>query len=244
MFDALKRILGVNPLRPNWRAIAAWAREEGHQVKRVREGDGVVVEGRFEDDVPWRLEWGASQREYIAPRELRLRIEAGLAPDLQMLVLTRSLGEKLERETFEQFTHTTQTYVDTAAPEEMRWLATFSRARLAGAKSLRNRYFAVAMEPAAVAAWVDRDLAACLDDVATTLLAGDPPFVLMTLRGRIYLRVQAPRAEPPLFSQALALGRAAVGEARRISRFRLDTGDWPASATTASQLSSIGSTHQ
>ena len=235
IFDAIRRMLRGDPFRTDWRTVAAWARDEGHDLKRVREGDGFVVEGRFAGEVPWRLEWGPSQRAYIASRELRLRIEGALAPDLQMLVLARGLAEKLERETFEQFTQTTQTYVDTSAPEEMRWLATFPRAALKGPKSLRSRFSAVAMEPAAASSWVDKELAALLGDVSMALLAGDPPLVLMTLRGRIYLRVEMPQAQPALLGDALALGAAALDQARRIARFRVDTGDWPSTTSAASQ---------
>lgn len=238
LFDAIRRKFRGDPLRTDWRGITAWARSEGNQLKRVRDGDGFVVEGHFEGEAPWRLEWGPSQRAYIASRELRLRVEGALPPDLQMLVLAKSLAEKLERETFEQFTQTTQTYVDTSAPEEMRWLTMFPRAALAGPKSLRSRFSAVAMEPAAASSWVDKELAGLLADASMALLAGDPPLVLMTLRGRVYLRVEMPQAEPARLADALAIGAAALDQARRIARFRVDTGEWQATTSTASQSAS------
>ncbi len=233
MLDVFKAILGAGKRSGDRRAVVGWARKEGYLLRTVREGSGFVVEGDFDGNAPWRLEWGPPQRAYIAGRELRLRIEAGLATDLQMLVMNRSLAEKLERETFEQFTQSTQTYVDAAAPEEMRWLAMFSRGVLAGPKPLRRRYAALAMEPAAATAWLDASLAARLGDTASPLLGGDPSMVLMTLRGRIYLRVELLRARPAALAEALAIGSAAVVEARRISSFRLDSGDWPVSSLLA-----------
>ena len=233
MLGAFKRILSANPLNSDQRAVMAWAHGEGHQLRTVREGNGLVVDGQFAGNIPWRMEWGPPQRTYISGRELRLRIEPGLAPDLQMLVMNRSLAEKLERETFEQFTQATQTYVDADAPEEMRWLAMFSRGVLAGPKPLRSRFAALAMEPAAAVAWVDGSLADRLGDANSALLAGDAPMVLMTLRGRIYLRVELPRARPAHLVEALAIGAAAVVESQRIASFRRESGEWPPSSLLA-----------
>lgn len=233
MLEALKRLLNAGPLHADRRAVAAWARREGHRLRPVRQGSGFVVEGRFQNEVPWRLEWGPPLRGYIDGRELRLRIEPQLAPELQMLVLNKRLAEALERETFEQFTQSTRTYVGSDAPEEMRWLAMFSRATLTGPKSLRGRFVALAMDPGAATAWVDHLLAARLGDASSPLLEGDPPLVLMTLRGRIYLRVRLPRARPALVAEALAIGAAAVIEARRIASFRHECGEWPASSLAA-----------
>ena len=229
MLDALKRIFDAGARGPDWRALAAWARDGGHAIKRVAEGDGFVVEGRYAE-TPWRLEWGPSQRAYIETRELRLRVEADLPADLQMLLLSRSLAERLERETFEQFTQTTRTYVDTSAPEEMRWLAMFSRAHL-HSKSVRSRFAAVAMEPPAATAWVEPEFATRLE--SALLLEGDPPFTVMTQRGRLYLRVGAARVTPSALDDALAVGEVAVRHARRVVDIRLASGAWPSTQSSA-----------
>ena len=52
---------------------------------RRRDDDGFVIDGQL-DGTPWRIEWGPPQRTYIDGHELRLRMELGLPPDLQMLV--------------------------------------------------------------------------------------------------------------------------------------------------------------
>src|SRR5690349_976877 len=90
-------------LGPDFSEVSAWAKKKGYQFKRERDGHGFIVDGKF-GELPWRLEWGPPQRDYIKGKELRLRMELGLPPDLQMLVVSRSLMEALEKQAFEQFT--------------------------------------------------------------------------------------------------------------------------------------------
>ena len=230
MFDALKRYLDARRRRPNWRGLSAWARTAGHTLKRVREGDGLAIEGQT-DGTPWRLEWGPSQRAYIEGAELRLRVEAGLPGDLQLLVLTRELAERLERETFEQFTQTTRTYDDSSAPEEVRWLAMYTRVRLP--KMLRGVYAAVGMEEEAALAWLDPTLSAQLLGQTGALRAGARPLALIALRGRIYVRVGTARVTPAMLDEVCALADVAVRQARALVRVRIETGAWASVAPSA-----------
>lgn len=237
MLGSLRRLF-VRSRGPHWRTLAAWARDSGHTLARVRQGEGLLVEGRFGSS-PWRLEWGPSQRSYIEGRELRLRIDAGLPADLQMLLLDRALAERLERATFEQYTQTTRTYVDTATPEEMRWLAMFERASLRGPKPLRSRFVAVAMEPPAATAWLEPELAERLLEASALFDAG-PPFALMTQRGRLYLRAGVPHPDRRVLEESLAIGEAALQQARRVVDIRLSSGEWPSAQTSAWQSLSGG----
>ena len=70
--------------------VAAWAQARGHQFKRVRDGDGFV--DRRPASTARR--GGSSGARRSAPtsqgHELRLRMELGLPPDLQMLLIDRS----------------------------------------------------------------------------------------------------------------------------------------------------------
>lgn len=235
MFDALKRWIAGDAESADWRPMTAWAVQRGAQFKRSRDGAGFVVEGRF-DARPWRLEWGPPQRSYITGHELRLRMELGLPQDLNMLVLSRPLMEALERSAFEQYTAQMQTRIDDTTPEEMRWLAMFPKLSLAFDKGLRQHFGAVALSAKAAEVWLRGPLAGQLTAAARGMLASDPPFVLMTLRGRLYLRLQlgAPDAQSmdamvALFETAAAQAVLAAGGPGE----RLETG--PSTATTAWQ---------
>jgi hypothetical protein len=119
----------------------------GHVYKREKDGDGFAIDGRF-DGTPWRLEWGRPQRRYIEGHELRLRMVLGLPPDLQMLLMTKPLRERLANDAFEQATQSNQTAVNDVAGEETRWLVVFPKISLAGSQILRN-CFAGVVQPAA-----------------------------------------------------------------------------------------------
>ncbi|MEO5698053.1 MAG: hypothetical protein ABIQ60_13080 [Burkholderiaceae bacterium] len=192
--------------------ISAWAQQCGYSLKRARGDDGFVVDGALAGK-PWRIEWGPPHRHYIEGHELRLRMELGLPSDMQMLVLSRSLMEALERETFEEFTDNVQTQIGTKTPEEMRWLVMFPKVDLSGLKALRARYGAVASVPPAGLTWLVGPLATTLEQAVNGFLGDDPPFVLMTLRGRAYLRMQLADPEPAAVAAALAVFETAVARA-------------------------------
>lgn len=241
MLDKFKRWLGAESSF-DIHAVSQWSRQQGWDFKRVREGDGFALDGVWSQH-PWRLEWGPSQRSYIEGRELRLRMELDLPPDLQMLVLNRALVELLESHAFDQYTQTTQTIIDSSAPEEMRWLAMFPKVNLATQKSLRNRFGAWSNLPTSALWWIEGALATSLEELAKDWLPEDIPFVLMTLRGRLYLRVQLPVASQALLSHLQGLFMTAAEQAVRVAalapgessqRMELDApstqpGEWPQS---------------
>ena len=206
-------------LGPVFTDIAAWAKRRGHGFKREREGNGFVIDGQLEG-TPWRLEWGPPQRPYIAGHELRIRMELGVPPDLQMLLVSKSLLEVLEKQAFEQFTESNQTEMGAATPEETRWLVMFPKIPINGSKTLRARYGGVASLPNEGAAWLDGPLAHALERAAGSLLRLEPPFVLMTLRGRIYLRMEMANADETDVAASLALFETAGTEAMRVGRAR------------------------
>jgi hypothetical protein len=134
MLDAVKRWLSPTPAAAaqagDRSSIATWAKGRSLQFRGVREGEGFVIDGQL-DATAWRLEWGPSQRPYVAGNELRLRADLGLANDVQVLLLDRPLQERLEKTVFEQYVEGVQTRIDTQTPPEMRWLVMFPK--LAGA---------------------------------------------------------------------------------------------------------------
>src|SRR5580765_1474075 len=216
MLDAFKRLFSRPPPARDLGLIEEWAKRRGHGFKRARGEDGFVIDGLLEGK-PWRIEWGPSQREYIAGHELRLRMELDLPSDAQMLVLSRPLMDALERKTFEEFTDNVQTQIGTKTPEEMRWLVMFPKVNLAHLKTLRNRFGAVSSAPDTGLSWINGPLANMLEQAANEWLHDGQPLVLMTLRGRAYLRTQLDAPDPTLLAAALALFETAVAQAVRAS---------------------------
>jgi len=215
MLESFKRLFAAKPDEPDYAEVGNWAQQRGYALKRVRGESGFVIDGAL-DDKPWRLEWGPPQRDYIAGRELRVRMELELPSDAQMLLLSRPLMNALERKTFEEFTDNVQTQVGTKTPEEMRWLVMFPKVNLSGFKTLRARFGAVASMAEAGLAWLSGPLGHALERASNDLLKNDPPFVLMTLRGRAYLRMQLATPDAQDIAAALAIYETAVKQALAI----------------------------
>jgi hypothetical protein len=156
----------------------------------------------------------------------------GLPPDLQMLLMTKSLRERLSKEAFDNATQTNQTSLDGAVGEETRWLVVFPKIPLIGSSILRTCFAGVSSLPHEGEAWVEGPLAHGLERAASTSLAAQPPFLLMTLRGRIYLRLQLESAEEEDVAAAVTLFGIAAAAARRVGRAR---GDEPVRWSTSTR---------
>ena len=216
-------------------AIAGWARRAGHVYKREKGGDGFAIDGHF-DATPWRLEWGRPQRPYIDGHELRLRMPLGLPPGLQLLLMTKPLRERLAADAFERATLTHQTHLDDSVPEETRWLVVFPKMTLAESPILRSCFAGVSSHAHEGRAWLEGPLTQGLERAATTWLAPQPPFLLMTLRGRIYLRLQLASVEEDDVAAVVALFGIAAAAASRVARARGEEPvSWSAASTTAWQ---------
>ena len=236
MLESIKRLLRGRTEDGDYAAVESWAKRRGFGFKRVRGEVGFVIDGVLEGR-PWRLEWGLSHRDYIAGHELRLRMELELSPDAQMLLLSRPLMDALERKTFEEFTDSVQTQIGTKTPEEMRWLVMFPKVNLTTLKNLRLRFGAVASSADVGLAWLAGPLSNALEDAANGFLAKEPPFMLMTLRGRAYLRMQLDVPNDADVAAALAVFETAVAQAMLVVGESLGKSrDWsPSSASTAWQ---------
>ena len=235
MLDAFKKLISRQPPGPDWREVSDWAKANKLGFKREHEGVGFVIDGGMESK-PWRLEWGPPQRLYIEGHELRLRMELGLSPNLQMLLLSQPLLETLERQTFERFTESTQTVIDGATPEEMRWLAMFPKVPYKASKDVRMRFGLVGNVPIEASHWVEGPLARQMDEAALGFLKNEPPFVLMLLRGRVYLRMQMPEPKVQLIAQAVSVFEVAVRQALRVAGVMAEgSADWQSTGSTAWQ---------
>ena len=219
------------------RGRRAWAkRQRPTSSSASATAHGFVVDGKF-GELPWRLEWGPSQRPYIQGQELRVRMELGLPPDLQMLIVSKSLMEALEKQAFEQFTESNQTADGRrhARGDALAGDVPEDRDRTAR-RLLRSSFAGVSSLPNEGPAWLDGPLAHALERAAGTCSRPAPPFVLMTLRGRSTCGWQLRSADETDVAAALALFETAASEALRVGRPRGDAPvTWPQTASTAWQ---------
>ncbi len=235
MLGGLKGFFANQGLGPDVGEIAAWAARRGDVFKRERDGHGFAVEGQLADRA-FRLEWGQSQRAYIRGHELRVRMPLDLPPDLQLLVVTRSLQDTLEKTAFDQFTHGNQTELGSATPEETRWLVMFPKIGFESSKLLLATFAGVSSVPAEGSAWIDGPLGRALERAAGTFLTARPPFVMMSLRGKLYLRLELGSAEENDIAAALALSETAAAAALRVFNLRSGAPEpWTTTLSTAWQ---------
>jgi hypothetical protein len=235
MLESFKSFFSNQGLGTDYAAVSSWAKQRGHAFKRTREPEGFAVDGRHEGRA-WRLEWGPGQRHYVEGNELRLRMELGLPTDLQLLLLSKPLHERLERETFEEFTKNNQTEMGDSTPEEIRWLVMFPKIEMRGMKTLRAHFGGVSSLPADGPAWLDGPLGQALLRSTRRLLLQEPPFVLMTLRGRSYLRLQLASPDIDDIADALELFHISGAAALHIAETRHEPRrDFAQSTTTAWQ---------
>lgn len=236
MLESFKRLFATPAAGPGpgWRDVQDWAREHGAVFKRAREDEGFVLDGAM-DGKPWRLEWGPPQRGYILGRELRIRMELKLPSEMQLLLLSRPLMEQLERQTYEQFTENMQTQIDTSTPEEMRWLVMYPKVDMAKFRVLRQHFGAVAWNAHTGLAWIEGPLGLHLERAMAGLLQGDPPFVLMTLRGRCYLRMQLVDPDATAVASAIDVFQTAVAQALKLASAAGEAHEWPTTGSTAWQ---------
>jgi hypothetical protein len=215
-----------------WRPIQDWAEARNASFTQTRDGLGFLIEAPKALPGPLRVEWGVSQRSYLPGTELRMRCEMGLHPDLQLMVLCRSLMENLERAVFEAYTDTLKTRADTDTPEEMRWLVMFPKFNNTS-QMVRQRYGVVGVTKDLTGAWMEGELSDALVQASQDLLPDGHPFVLMCMRGNIYLRTEM--AEPDIAKvQALVrLLECAAREALRVNGRLSDSGAWPTTTSIA-----------
>lgn len=244
MLDSFKRWMRGEPEGADARALSSWAKAHGHIFKTVRNERGGVVECR-DADRAWRLEWGDPQRRYIDGSELRLREEIGLSSDVQAMLISRSLATRLESDVFDRYTEAMQTQIDHNLPEEMRWLAMFPRVSFGEGKGLKARFQLQSPASGMAQAWLEGELSDALLRAAEGVLRADPAFVMLLLRGRLYLRMQALKVDTELleavndlFGVAARRVRVVAAAAGRASAAQVSPSEWPSTSATAWQSQS------
>ena len=231
MLEALRNWIagrGASAGDAQWSDVARWAESRKYEFRHVRQSPGFVIDGR-QGRTPWRLEWGPSQRGYVRGMELRLRADLGLAPDLQALILSRSLKESMEKDVFEQYVEAVQTRADTQTPPEMRWLVMYPPISGHDLGAMREHWAAVANLKPWLLGWLASPL-------GTELAARRPardPVVLMVSRGRVVLRTGLAVPDPAELDSWLHLFESAVREAQRVMN---DMTNDPSSPSTQPSL--------
>ncbi len=234
MLEGLKRLFNRSSRVPatDWDGVQPWAQAKGYSFRGVH-ADGFVVDGRL-GDTPWRLEWGPSQRVYVAGRELRIRSELGLGSDLHALVMNRTLQEQMESAVFSQYVEGVQTRIDDQTPPEMRWLVMFPKLNAAEMGELRERYVALSSKKSWLLRWLQGPLAHAL---VSHRVNAAVPLVLMLGRGRLMLRTEMPEPDVNEIERWLRLFEVAVREARRAAD---DSGDVPGTGVDAGRKPDTG----
>lgn len=239
MLRTVKRWMGLAPPPVDWGIVPSWSEGKGLSFRRERDDRGFVIEG-CTDGLDWRLEWGPPQRDYLIHPELRLRCELGGPDGLHLLVMTAPLADALERLAFERLTEATRTEADIAMAEEGRWVSMYPTADLTGWRALRSRVRACGSDPAALRDWLAAGLAEAVGRSLDRGPVRDPavfdPLVVMTLRGRLYLRTALARPDPGALDLYLSLAQEAIRATRdTFARHRsmhpdIDAGDPGATA--------------
>ncbi len=204
MFDRIRQAFAGTPSAPDSTAdqpmtsqqLARWAEQQNlstvpHTVEGHFDVGGEVM------GLPWRLECGASTRDYILGLELRGRADVDADPDAAVLVLNRPLREALERHAYSAITDSLQTSVDARLPEEMRWLSMFDEVSWPELPSSFRRHFVVVAERIEHAErWIHAHLVSELLNAVEGEqgdLRSESPMVLMLARGKVYLRAEHTR---------------------------------------------------
>jgi hypothetical protein len=220
-----------------WRPILEWAESRNAQFRLTRDGQGFLIEQPKAFPGPLRIEWGTSQRSYLPGHELRMRCELHLHSDMQMMVLCRQLMETLEKAVFEAYTDTLKTRVDTDTPEEMRWLVMFPKFKQFSSKLVRERFGGVGVSKELVGDWIEGELSEGLAQASQDLVPEGVPFVLMTTRGNVYLRMALAEASLPTIQALTRVLELACKEAQRVNGRLSDRGPWPTTTSVAWQSS-------
>jgi hypothetical protein len=231
MLRNLKRWWSGSAMKPGLQGIDHWAQSKGASYRRVREDEGFVIDGSHRS-VPWRIEWGPSQRPYIAGPEVRFMAELGLHRDIQALVLNRLLMESSEARVYNEYVEGVQTRVDTQTPTEIRWLVMYSKLSASELRNLGVRFGAVSSVKPWLLHWLSGLLSQALLDAARALPESES-FVLSVGRGRLSMRLPLGTPTGEALTHWLTLFETAMSEAQRVA------GEWRDSALHASTRPSV-----
>lgn len=197
-------------------ALQAWGQARGLRAQPWPDGEGWTLKGAGPTGA-WQLGWGRWGRGHPGGAGLRLRLEGGWPPGLQLLLCERDLAESLSQGAFQRWTEPAQTVLDTDMPEEQRWLALFPPTPWPGLHGLRQRFRAVAPLAPPLGAWLDGPLAEALRQAARGWLKPEDQLLILVQRGWLELRLAGPPPEAERLDAAWALARLAAERAAAVA---------------------------
>jgi hypothetical protein len=210
--EVIRRWLGRKSVsQSHWSELQQWAEDRGFDMRRVRGHEGFAIEGR-QGSLPWRMEWGPAQRAYIKGPELRIRAEAGLAPELQATLMNARLRTQLEREAFDPAAVSGQGPSGVPIPPEARWLISYEPLVDHELRERAGRWAAVSNVKPWAMRWLTGPLGQALD---TLDCHPDLPVVVLIARGRCSLRVAVGHPHLGAIESWLRLFETCVREAQR-----------------------------
>jgi hypothetical protein len=219
MFESLKNALGLGDAKSSLAGklglaphsdlapaskVSEWAGMQGFVFSQRADGrSGYHVEGKVGGKA-WRMEQGKPSRDFIQGAELRARAELGIRDDVAVMVMSRQLKNDLDKRAFAIYTDTLQTIADPNLPEEMRWLSIYEEVGWESlGKAFLNQYAVLADNRLNAVTWLNQELVNLL--MAWPTLDPAAPKILMLLRGKAYLRMQATEDDLPTLEHATQL---------------------------------------
>jgi hypothetical protein len=214
MRNPFRHWFGKGPEVAHPASLQRWAESGGHGFRKVRDAGGCVIEGHTGPQA-WRIEWGESQRSYIAGCEIRLMADLSLPHALMAMVLNRVLMAEMEREVYEQYVNDVKTQIDTDTPPEMRWLVMHPKIEPGDLGLLKDRFGAVASVPPWMLEWLSGPLRDALQ-ATTGVVRPDQPMALVLGRGRLTLRTAMPQPDVGRMAMWFSVFEHALRSARTV----------------------------
>jgi hypothetical protein len=247
MLDAFKRLIvpADDPFDP--KALQAWSRVRRFQSQHDRNTQTTTVQGLY-DGQRWVGEFGPAQRSYLGASEWRLRMELGVPGSVQMLLASQGMAREIDLLALQPQGGEDEPHEDDLAallpdapahkpapPEELQWATLFPRFNLAAVPSLRERYVLMAARLDHARLWLQDDLVTLLEQWQANPATAELPVLLMTLRGRLHLRVATKRCDPAMLQHSVALFEAAARHAVSVPVLAAEEATWPTTTATAWQ---------
>lgn len=201
-------------------AVFRWAFEQGFVYDVPAGGEGFCLSGST-DGKPWKIERSVASRDFMQGDEIRARAELKVLGGAAVIVMNRPLKEMLEKRVYKIYTDPVQTMAEPSLSEEMRWLALYPEfvwKELPDA--FWRRYAVLATTDGDAAVLISEKLSQLLMVCGASDLNAEVPFMLMLLRGRVYLRMQYTPADLETLQRASAIFAGACESA--VAGFSVD----------------------
>jgi hypothetical protein len=169
--------------------LSEWAATRGLSFSTAL-GHTLSMRGKI-DDRPWRMELGPPARSYIHGEELRARGELGIAPDVGVLVINRSLRHDLDHGRFGSDARGPGSVAGARTPEELGWLATYDELTWEGPpQGFWRRYAVLAKTAEDAQSWLGTNLVHLMVEWPDPQPSMELPFLMALARGKCYLRME------------------------------------------------------